>query len=81
MLTVNEKKERKEEKKRLTTGNSPVKGEGKVIPPGDLALQQAQDLLMVMAANSPVSKLFIIMDRLNLDVPTCITDHFHDLKF
>lgn len=51
---VNEKKERKEEKKRLTTGNSPVKGEGKVIPPGDLALQQAQDLLMVMAANSPV---------------------------
>ncbi|XP_033760289.1 carboxyl-terminal PDZ ligand of neuronal nitric oxide synthase protein-like [Pecten maximus] len=54
---VKEKKDVKEEKKHLTTGNSPLKGEGKVIPPAELALQQAQDLLIAMAAKSPCNRL------------------------
>ncbi|XP_069119482.1 capon-like protein isoform X2 [Argopecten irradians] len=53
---VKEKKDPKEERKHLTTGNSPLKGEGKVIPPSELALQQAQDLLIAMAAKSPTKR-------------------------
>ncbi|XP_060077226.1 carboxyl-terminal PDZ ligand of neuronal nitric oxide synthase protein-like [Ylistrum balloti] len=53
---VKDKKDAKDEKKHLTTGNSPLKGEGKVIPPAELALQQAQDLLITMAAKSPVKR-------------------------
>ncbi|XP_021349741.1 rho GTPase-activating protein gacZ-like isoform X2 [Mizuhopecten yessoensis] len=53
---VKDKKDTKEEKKHVTTGNSPLKSEGKVVPPAELALQQAQDLLIAMAAKSPVKR-------------------------